>query len=130
MYLHHLGWAVHSIAGSRAHFETQLGLPYDGEEDFPGLRVAFFGAGSCLLELLQPLDATGEIAVHLRERGEGLHHLAYRVPDVAAALEDAERRGMPRIDAVPRPGARATTIGFVNPGRPDGVLVEYVQVPA
>lgn len=129
MEVHHLGWAVRSLRSHRDHFEGQLGLPYEGQEDFPSLRVAFYRAGSCLIELLEPLTEEDDVSVYLRDRGEGIHHIAYRVDDVAAALEEAGRRGMRVLDREPRPGARGTRIGFVDPGRADGILVEYVEVP-
>jgi methylmalonyl-CoA/ethylmalonyl-CoA epimerase len=130
MHLHHLGWAVRSLEQSRAHFERQLGLPFDGVEQFPTLRVAFYRAGATLIELLEPLTDDDDVARFLRERGEGIHHCAYQVDDVAGELAAAEGRGLRLVDRVPRPGARGTSIGFADPGRQDGVLVEYVQEPS
>jgi methylmalonyl-CoA epimerase len=123
----HVGWAVLSIDASRRHFEGALGLAYGGGEDFPGLRVAFFGEGSAQVELLEPLDETSAVAAFIAERGETVHHLALRVDDVAAALEDARRNGLRLVDGEPRPGARKTTIAYVDPQRADGILIQYVQ---
>jgi methylmalonyl-CoA/ethylmalonyl-CoA epimerase len=123
----HLGWAVRSIDSSRPHFETGLGLDLQSDERFPDVRVAFFGAGPARVELLEPLTADSDIGRFIACRGEGLHHLALRVDDVAAALADASSHGFMLIDKVPRPGARGTTIGLVDPRREDGVLVQYVQ---
>jgi methylmalonyl-CoA epimerase len=123
----HIGWAVRSIEASRRHFESVLGLAYAGGEQFPGLRVAFFGEGPTQVELLEPLDETSMIAAFVAARGEGLHHIALRVDDVSAALHDAGLNGLRLIDARPRPGARGTTIGYVDPQRADGVLIQYVQ---
>ncbi len=128
--LHHLGWAVRSLEKSRSHFEGELGLPFAGVEDFPTLRVAFYRAGATLIELLEPLTDEDDVARFLQERGEGIHHCAYQVPDVADELLAAERRGLRLIDRVPRPGARGTSIGFADPRRQDAVLVEYVQEPS
>ena len=122
-----MGWAVRRIDAHRRHFADER-LPFDGVEEFPDLRVACYDAGTCLVERLESTAPTSDIATFLAERGEGIHHLAYRVPDVAAALDAAADRGLNRLDAVPRPGARGTLIGFVDPGREDGVLVEYVEV--
>lgn len=127
MELHHIGWAVRRLDEHRHHFADELGLPFDGVEEFPDLRVVFYDAGTCLVELLESTSPNSDIAAFLAERGEGIHHLAYRVEDVAAALDTAETRGLRRLDAVPRPGARGTLIGFVDPAREDGVLVEYVE---
>jgi methylmalonyl-CoA/ethylmalonyl-CoA epimerase len=129
MDIHHLGWAVRSIEANRRHFEVELGLPAEAEELAPGLRLAFFRAGSSLIELLEPLDQDSDIASFLHRRGEGLHHVAYRVPDVQAALDGAVQRGLVPLDAAPRPGSRRTTIAFVDPQRSDGALIEFVQEP-
>ena len=125
--LHHLGWAVRSIDASRSYFEAGLGLAFRGEERFPDVRVAFFGDGAASVELLEPLDDKSGISAFLAKRGEGLHHLALRVDDVAAALAEAQRHGMRPIDHAPHAGARGTLVGFVDPQRTDGVLIQYVQ---
>jgi methylmalonyl-CoA/ethylmalonyl-CoA epimerase len=143
--IHHIGWAVRSIDASRVHFETALGLDLKSDEVFPNLRVAFFDGGSAsmpsplgersgegehssfMIELLQPLTDDSDVARFLARRGEGLHHLALRVDDVAAALAEAESRGLQPIDSAPRRGARGTLVGMVDPRREDGVLVQYVQ---
>ncbi|MPZ59853.1 MAG: methylmalonyl-CoA epimerase [Propionibacteriales bacterium] len=129
MRIHHIGWAVSSLGEHHDHFAGQLGLPYEGVEKFPTLSVAFYDAGSCLIELLEATDPSDDVAHFVRRRGEGIHHLAYVVDDVAEALREAGVRGLRLIDHRPRPGARGTQIGFVDPQRPDGVLVEYVQLP-
>jgi methylmalonyl-CoA epimerase len=123
----HLGWAVRSIEASRAHFETALGLAFCGEEGFPGLRVAFFGDGATQVELLEPLDERSDIGAFIARHGEGIHHLALRVDDVAVALGEARAHGLRLIDSQPRSGARGTMIGYVDPERADGVLIQYVQ---
>lgn len=129
MRLHHIGWAVRSIADSRPHFEDQVGLAFDGIEDFPRLSVAFYDVGGCLVELLEATSPEeDDVSAFIARRGEGIHHLAYEVPDVAEALREAARRGLDLVDLVPRPGARGTMIGFVDPHREDGVLVEYVEL--
>lgn len=124
----HLGWVVSSIDESRAHFETALGLAFRGAEEFPGLRVAFFGTGPASIELLEPHDEGSDIGSFLARRGEGIHHVALRVDDVASALAGASRHGFRLMDATPRPGARGTRIGYVDPGRADGVLIQYVSM--
>jgi methylmalonyl-CoA/ethylmalonyl-CoA epimerase len=125
--LDHVGWAVSSIDASRAHFEVALGLAYCGEESHPGLRVAFFGDGPSYVELLEPLDAGSGLSAFVHSHGDSVHHLALRVDDVGAALAEAEQRGLRLVDRQPRPGSRGTIIGFVDPGRPDGILIQYVQ---
>jgi methylmalonyl-CoA epimerase len=125
--IHHIGWVVRSIDASRHHFEAALGLELKSDEVFPNLRVAFFGGSSSMIELIEPLTDDSNAARFLVRRGEGLHHLALRVDDVAAALAEAAAHGFEPIDAAPRPGARGTLVGMVDPKREDGVLVQYVQ---
>jgi methylmalonyl-CoA/ethylmalonyl-CoA epimerase len=126
--LDHLGWAVRSIDSSRSHFESSLGLELQSDERFAEVRVAFFGTGPTRVELLEPLTPESEVGRFIARRGEGLHHLALRVDDVAKALAEAPGRGFRLVDKVPRPGARGTKVGVVDPQREDGVLVQYVQV--
>ena len=127
--LHHLGWAVASIGDSHQAWAETLELPDLGFESFPGLDVQFFGAGECMIELLESRGGDSTVEARVERYGGGLHHLAFGVPDVVAALGDAAARGLDLIDRVPRPGARGTMIGFVNPHWPDGTLVEFVQDP-
>lgn len=125
--VHHIGWVVHSIDAAREHFEDALGLALRSDEQFPGLRVAFFGAGTAMVELLEPRSDEGDIARYLRERGEGIHHLALRVESAADALLDCPARGLRPIDAVPRRGARGTLVGFADPRREGGIMIQYVE---
>ena len=125
--VHHVGWAVRSIDATRPHFESVLGLAFCGEEGFPDVRVAFFGAGAASVELLEPLDDKTELGEYLAKHGEGIHHLALQVDDVAEALKQARRRGLRVIDTAPKTGARRTLIGYVDPERADGILIQYVQ---
>lgn len=123
----HLGWAVRSIDSSRSHFESGLGLELQSDERFSDVRVAFFGTGPARVELLEPLTPESDVGRFIARRGEGLHHLALRVDDVATALAEATHHGFRLVDKVPRPGARGTTVGVVDPQREDGVLVQYVE---
>ena len=127
--IHHLGWAVRSIDAAREHFETALGLEFRGEESHPDVRVAFFGAGLVTVELLEPLGDKTDVGMFIASRGEGIHHLALKVDDVAAALADAPRNGFVPVDGAPHRGSRGTVVGMVDPRRPDGVLIQYVQEP-
>src|SRR6202049_1778940 len=104
--IHHIGWVVRSIDASRHHFETALGRELRAGEVFPNLRVAFFGGSSSMIELIEPLTDDSNAARFLARRGEGLHHLALRVDDVAAALAEAARHGVEPVDSHPRPGGR------------------------
>lgn len=127
--LHHLGWAVRTLDEGGTVFGGVLGLPHLLDETLPGVELRFFDSGECLVELLEP-TAEGALSSFLEGRGGGLHHLAFAVDDVDAALTAAIRAGCAAIDSAKRPGSRGTQIGFVDPSWPGGVLVEFVADPA
>ena len=93
------------------------------------VRVAFVGTGSARIELIEPTAADSPVARFLERRGPGLHHVAYRVPDIALALADFIALGMQPIDREPRPGAAGPRVAFLHPKDAGGVLVELVEVP-
>jgi methylmalonyl-CoA epimerase len=79
------------------------------------------------VQLLTPTRADSPVAAFLERRGEGLHHVGYRVADCAAALERVKAAGHRVIDEVPRPGSRGTTVAFIHPKGALGTLIELVQ---
>jgi len=134
--LDHLGIAVASIAAARSLYETTLGARFEGEEVVAEqkVRVAFFrlgdGAKAVRLELLEPLDDESPIAKFLAKRGPGLHHVAYAVDDLPAALEAAAGAGLRLIDKQPRFGAHGAAIAFLHPQTTGGLLTELCSRPA
>lgn len=131
MELDHLGIAVERLDEARATFEPLVGASASPPElvESQGVRVAFVDVGGTHLELLEPARPESAIARFLARRGEGLHHVAFRVPSVERALREAEARGARLLDAAPRTGARGRRVGFVHPGSMHGVLVEFVEGP-
>ena len=95
------------------------------EVEGEGVRVAMIKVGDSEIELLSPVDDRGEIAKFLREKGEGIHHLAVTVDDVSGAIERAKKKGLRVVDEVPRKGARGTEAAFVHPRSMHGVLLEF-----
>jgi len=93
------------------------------------VRVAFLSAGAPHIELLEPTDADSPVGRFVRDRGGGLHHVAFRVPRVDAALEAVAARGGRLVDRTARPGARGRRVGFAHPSAHGGVLVEFVEGP-
>ena len=91
------------------------------------MDVAAAHVGGVMLELIAPTSDAAAFAKYLRERGPGMHHIAYRVDDIASALADLKARGAQLIDEVPRPGLHNTLAAFVHPKSMQGVLVELVQ---
>lgn len=133
--LDHVAIAVERIADARAVWETALGFRAGEVEHVPDQRVnvLVLEAGGTRVELVEPAGPTREdspVTGFLAKRGPGIHHLAWRVDSVAAAIERLLARGVRMIDEAPRPGAHGTTIAFVHPQATGGVLTELVEVPA
>ena len=130
MKVDHIGIAVRSLDVALEVYAA-IGLHPTVTEAVPseGVRVAFLPTGESHLELLEPLAADGVIAKFLEKRGEGLHHLALAVDDIAAAMARARSAGLTVIDEVPRPGALGRRVAFVHPKSTGGVLLEFVQNP-
>jgi methylmalonyl-CoA/ethylmalonyl-CoA epimerase len=91
--------------------------------------VETFALATGCVELIQPTDPDGPIARYLDKRGEGLHHVAYRVDDLAGTLRDLAARGVRLIDAAPRRGAHGWQVAFIHPESCAGVLTELVEEP-
>ena len=91
------------------------------------MAVAVARVGDTLLELIAPTSEQAAFAKFLRERGPGMHHIAYRVDDIAAALVEVKARGVQLIDEQPRPGMHDTLTAFLHPKSTLGVLIELVQ---
>jgi methylmalonyl-CoA/ethylmalonyl-CoA epimerase len=127
--LDHVGIAVTDLAAARAFYEQTLGLPLAHEEVLAdqGVHELLFRAGDAFVQLVAPLAPDTPVGRFLARRGEGIHHVGYAVPDVAAAVADLRARGLEVIDPAPRIGSGGTTIAFVHPKSMQGVLVELVQ---
>ncbi|MCI4321368.1 MAG: methylmalonyl-CoA epimerase [Thermoplasmata archaeon] len=131
MQVDHLGIAVRSLDDALAKFAPvvrEKGSPPENV-DAQGVRVSFLEVGESHLEFLEPLRPDTPVGRFLEKRGEGMHHLALRVPDVGEALRQVRSAGGRLIDEVPRIGARGRTVGFAHPTSFQGVLVEFVGVP-
>ena len=131
--INHIGIAVRSIEAQRPFYESTLGARFEGIEEVTDqkVRVAFFSVGpeghAVRLELLEPLTPESTIAQFIEKRGEGLHHVAYTVDDLAARLDALQAAGVRLIDEKPRPGAHHTQIAFLHPKSSAGVLTELCE---
>ena len=127
--LDHVGIAVHSLDDSLPVFESITGGKGHGRErvEQQGVEVVFLGAGDGRLELLAPTRDDSAVAKFLAKRGPGMHHLCYRVDDVAAELERYRAAGAQLIDEAPRPGAAGHLVAFIHPKSTGGVLTELLQ---
>ena len=123
--LDHIGVAVASIRESAATFEPIMGTTCSSIEELPGhdVNVAFVGS----IELIEPRSSASPVARFLTRRGPGIHHVAYRVSDLRATLQDLNTRGFHLIDEEPRSGARGHLVAFIHPKSTSGTLIELVQ---
>ena len=124
----HVGIAVRRLDAALVTYRS-MGLAPESIEVLAsqGVRAAFLPAGDVSIELLEPLTPDGVIARFLERRGESLHHVAFRVPDIGGELERLREAGMRLVDEEPRVGARGRLVAFVHPSSVHGVLVELVQ---
>jgi len=125
-HIEHLGIAVKSIEAQIPYYENVLGLKcYNIEvvED-QKVKTAFFKVGQTKIELLEPTCEDSAIAKFIEKRGEGIHHIAFAVPSVQAALDEAESKGIQLIDKAPRKGAESLQIAFLHPKSTGSVLTE------
>ena len=129
--LDHVGIAVHSLDESLPLFESITGHKGYGRErvESQGVEVVFLGSGGGRLELLAPTRDDSAVAKYLARRGPGMHHLCYRVADIAAELERCRAQGRQLIDEAPRPGAAGHLVAFLHPKSTGGVLTELVEPP-
>ena len=126
--LDHLGIAVRSLAAGKAIYE-RLGLAISPEEIVPGeqVRVVMIPVGETRLELLEAMADDSVIAKFIAKRGEGLHHISLRVPDLSAAVAKLKADGVRLISNEIKIGAGGHRYIFVHPSSAGGVLLELVE---
>ena len=127
----HIGIAVRDLDEGKHLYGTVFGLALVFEEEVPTerVRVAAYDGGGLRLELLASTDPDGPIGRFIEKRGPGIHHVCYRVDDVAATLDALKAQGVRTLDDAPRPGAGGCQVAFIHPKAAGGVLVEISQVP-
>lgn len=125
----HVGIAVTDLEASVSHYRRMLSVEPTHRErvEDQGVEEVLFPVGTSFIQLLGALGADTPVGRWLSSRGPGVHHIAYRVPDIAVAMEHLREAGARLVDEVPRPGSRDTVIAFVHPRSMGGVLVELVQ---
>ncbi|MDR0796230.1 MAG: methylmalonyl-CoA epimerase [Tannerella sp.] len=125
-HIEHLGIAVKSIEAHLPYYETILGLKCYHIEvvEEQKVKTAFFQIGQTKIELLEPTCEESAIAKFIEKRGEGIHHIAFAVPSVRTALDEAGSKGVQLIDKEPRNGAEGLRIAFLHPKSTGGVLTE------
>jgi methylmalonyl-CoA epimerase len=127
----HLGVATRDLDRAIEALRATGPIALGRRESIPIFDVdaVMVAAGSTTLELIQPTSPESTVARFIEKRGEGLHHVAYRVADIDAAMTEARRLGWRLIDEAPRPGYAGSRVAFIHPKSLLGVLIELVERP-
>jgi methylmalonyl-CoA epimerase len=125
----HVAIAVNDLEAAITYYQDAYGVAVEHREvvERDGVEEALLKVADSYIQLLTPTRDDSPVAKYLANKGEGLHHIGYRVDDCAAALERVRAEGGRLIDEAPRPGSRGTTVAFVHPKGAFGTLVELVQ---
>jgi methylmalonyl-CoA/ethylmalonyl-CoA epimerase len=125
----HVGIAVEDIDAALTLYGQSLGMALVHREtvESQGVDAALLDVGDAHIELLSPLGPETPVGKFLARRGSGLHHVAYRVSDVALTLRSLSEAGLRLIDEEPRSGIRGSRVAFLHPASTGGVLTEIVQ---
>ena len=127
--IHHIGVAVTDLNESIRLYRNALGaeLVHRAASETEGLEAALLRVGDSEIELMAPLREDSPVGKFMIKRGPGLHHVAYAVVDIDAALASSREAGLELIDAAPRIGLHGRRIAFVHPKSLGGVLTEFVE---
>jgi methylmalonyl-CoA/ethylmalonyl-CoA epimerase len=125
----HVAIAVSDLEAAIAYYADTFGAEVAHREvvESDGVEEALLRVADSYIQLLTPTRDDSPVARFLQNRGEGLHHVGYRVDDCAAALDAVKAQGGRVIDEAPRPGSRGTTVAFVHPKGAFGTLIELVE---
>ncbi|HET8929620.1 MAG TPA: methylmalonyl-CoA epimerase [Acidimicrobiales bacterium] len=125
----HVAIAVRDLPAAIDFYRDTFGATVDHREvvESDGVEEALLKVADSYIQLLTPTRDDSPVGVYLEKKGEGLHHIGYRVDDCAAALQAVKDHGGRVIDEAPRPGSRGTTVAFVHPKTSFGTLIELVQ---
>ncbi len=125
----HIGIAVTNLDVSIPLFERLLGSPcYKTEPvESENVNTAFFMKEGAKVELLESRDPDGVIAKFIAKKGEGMHHIAFEVPNIEAEMERLKKEGFTLLNEVPKKGADNKLVCFVHPKDANGVLIELCQ---
>ena len=129
--IEHIAVAVADLEAALDHYRDIWGLEAAHRErvEDQGVEEAMLPLGESYLQLLGPTGPDTTVAKFVARKGEGLHHIAYEVDDLEAALAELKTKGVPLIDENPRLGGRGHMVAFVHPKGNHGLLVELVQRP-
>ena len=125
----HIAIAVKDLEAAIAYYQNAFGATVDHREvvESDGVEEALLKVAESYIQLLTPTRPDSPVAKSLEKRGEGLHHIGYRVNNCAEALASMIAAGATPLDKAPRPGSRGTTVAFIHPKGSFGTLIELVQ---
>jgi methylmalonyl-CoA epimerase len=125
----HVAIAVNDLEAAIEYYRATFDCEVEHREvvERDGVEEALLKVADSYVQLLTPTRDDSPVAKYLAGKGEGLHHVGYRVDDCAKALEQVKAQGHRVIDEQPRPGSRGTTVAFVHPKTAFGTLIELVQ---
>ena len=125
----HIAIAVKDLEAAIAYYQSAFGATVDHREvvESDGVEEALLKVAESYIQLLTPTRPDSPVAKAIEKRGEGLHHIGYRVNNCAEALASMIAAGATAIDKAPRPGSRGTTVAFMHPKGSFGTLIELVQ---
>ena len=125
----HVAIAVHDLEAAISYYQRAFGATVDHREvvESDGVEEALLKVAESYIQLLTPTRPDSPVAKALEKRGEGLHHIGYRVANCEDALAQMIAAGATPLDKAPRPGSRGTTVAFVHPKGSFGTLIELVQ---
>jgi methylmalonyl-CoA/ethylmalonyl-CoA epimerase len=129
--IEHVALAVADLDAAVAHYRDVWGIEVEHRErvEDQGVEEAMLPLGDSYLQLLGATGPDTTVGKFLAKRGEGLHHIAYEVPDLEGALAELKAKGVRLIDQEPRVGGRGHMVAFVHPSANHGLLVELIQAP-
>ncbi len=125
--LDHIGIAVRSLDAAKIYESLGLTVEHTEVVETQRVRTAFLSVGDSNLELLEPVDAASPIAKFIEKRGEGIHHLCFRVDDIESHLARLKAEGYRLINESPVPGAHGCRVAFLHPAAGNGVLIELSE---
>jgi methylmalonyl-CoA/ethylmalonyl-CoA epimerase len=125
----HVAIAVRDLEAAIDYYHRAFGATVEHREvvESDGVEEALLKVAESYIQLLTPTTETSPVAKAIEKRGEGLHHIGYRVADCGEALASMVAAGATPIDKAPRPGSRGTTVAFIHPKGSFGTLIELVQ---
>ena len=125
--LDHIGIAVKSLDAAKIYEALGLSIEHIETVSTQGVRTAFLSAGDASIELLEPTGPESTVAKFIEKRGEGVHHICFRVDDIEVHLARLKAQGYRLINEAPVPGAHGCRVAFLHPAAGNGVLIELSE---